>query len=65
MRRRDKTGGKAVKAQRPKLTLKRHDAQKVGRKPFAADANDKIVLLERKLSEALEQQTATAREARC
>ena len=59
MRRRDKTGGKAVKAQRPK-TLKRHDAQKVGRKPFAADANDKIVLLERKLSEALEQQTATS-----
>ena len=46
--------------QRPK-TLKRRNAPKVAhrRKPSAADAG-KIVLLEHKLNEALEQQTATS-----
>jgi transcriptional regulator with GAF, ATPase, and Fis domain len=56
MRRRDKT----AKTQRPK-TLKRRNAPKVAhrRKPSAADAG-KIALLEHKLNEALEQQTATS-----
>ena len=50
-----------AKAQRPK-TLKRRNAPKVAhrRKPSAADADDKIALLEHKLNEALEQQTATS-----
>ena len=55
MRRRDK----AVKTQRLK-TLRQRNALKVGRKPPAADANEKIELLERRLNEALEQQTATS-----
>ena len=59
MRRRDKAGGNAIKTQRPK-TLKRRNALKVGRKPPAANANEKIELLERRLNEALEQQTATS-----
>jgi two-component system NtrC family sensor kinase len=59
MRRRDKAGGKAANTQRPK-TLKRRNAPKVGRTPPAADANEKIELLERRLNEALEQQTATS-----
>jgi two-component system, NtrC family, sensor kinase len=59
MRRRDKTGGKAIKTQRRK-TLKRRNAPKVGRKPPIADANEKVELLERRLNEALEQQTATS-----
>ena len=59
MRRRDKPGGKAAKTQRRK-TLGRHNALKVGRKPPAADANEKIELLERRLNEALEQQAATS-----
>jgi GAF domain-containing protein len=59
MRRRDKTGGKAAKTQRPK-TLKRRDAPKVGRRPPTVQANEKIELLERRLNEALEQQTATS-----
>jgi two-component system, NtrC family, sensor kinase len=60
MRRRDKAGSKAAKMQRPK-TLKRRNAPKVAhrRKPSAADAG-KIALLEHKLNEALEQQTATS-----
>ena len=55
MRRPDKAGGKAVKAQRRK-------ALKVAgrRKPSDADPNERIALLERRLNEALEQQTATA-----
>ena len=59
MRRRDKTRGKAVRAQRHK-TLAR--APKTGRhlKPSDADATEKIALLECRLSEALEQQTATS-----
>src|SRR4029453_11971789 len=60
MRRRDKAGSKAGKMQRPK-TLKRRNAPKVAhrRKPSAADGG-KIALLEQKLNEALEQQTATS-----
>src|ERR1019366_750258 len=44
------------------LTLKRRNAPTAvrRRKPSAADANEKIALLERRLNEALEQQTATA-----
>ena len=59
MRRRDKTGGKAVKRQR-RQTVRRRNTAKVTRrrKPYAADANEKIVLLEQFLNEALEQQTA-------
>ena len=55
MRRPDKAGGKAVKAQRRK-------APKVAgcRKPFDADPNERFALLERRLNEALEQQTATS-----
>ena len=59
MRRRDKTSGKAAKTQRPK-TLTRRDGPKVSRKPPTAQANEKIELLERRLNEALEQQTATS-----
>ena len=59
MRRRDNTGGKVAKAQRPK-TLKRRNAPRVGCKAPAADAAEKIALLEHRLNEALEQQTATA-----
>jgi hypothetical protein len=44
------------------LTLKRRNAPKAvrHRKPSAADANEKIALLEHRLNEALQQQTATA-----
>src|SRR6266550_2525145 len=59
MRRPDKAGGKAGKTQRLK-TLKRRNAPKVGRKPHTADASEKITLLEHRLNEALEQQTATS-----
>src|SRR5262245_4458825 len=51
--------GKAAKSQRPK-TLKRRNAPKVGRKPPAAKASEKIALLEHRLNEAQEQQTATS-----
>ena len=54
MRRRDE----AAKTQ-PK-TLNRRNAPKVGHKPSAADASEKIALLEHRLNEALEQQAATA-----
>ena len=59
MRRRDKTGSKAVKRQH-RQTVRRRNTAKVARrrKPYAADANEKIALLEHKLNEALEQQTA-------
>jgi signal transduction histidine kinase len=63
MKQRDKAGGKAVKARRRNtLTLKRRNAPKAvrRRKPSAADANEKIALLEHRLSEALQQQTATS-----
>ena len=59
MRRPDKEGGKAAQTQRLK-TLKRRSAPKVGRKPPTADASEKIALLEHRLNEALQQQTATA-----
>ena len=59
MRRRDKTGGKAVKRQH-RQTVRRRNTAKVARrrKPYAADANEKIALVEHKLNEVLEQQTA-------
>ncbi|MGB8576631.1 MAG: GAF domain-containing protein, partial [Pseudolabrys sp.] len=61
MRRRDKTGGKAIKTRRRK-TASRHNALRAAsrRKPSAADAYEKIALLEHRLNEALEQQTATS-----
>jgi two-component system NtrC family sensor kinase len=55
--------GEAMKKRRSKTTgLKRRNAPKVARrrKPFAADANEKIALLEHRLNEALEQQMATS-----
>src|SRR5262249_19848077 len=57
MRRRDKV----AKTQR-RQTVSRRNTAKVARrrKPPAADANEKIALLEHKLNEALEQQTATS-----
>lgn len=61
MRRRDKTGDKAAKTQRPK-TLRRRNALKAAPrpKPFAAGANEKIALLTRERDEALEQLAATS-----
>ena len=61
MRRRNKTGGKAAKTQRPK-TLKRRDTPKVARhrELSAVDATERIALLEHRLNEALEQQAATS-----
>ena len=59
MRRPDKAGGKAVKPQRHR-TLKRSNAAKAGRKPPTIDAAERIALLEHKLNEALEQQSATS-----
>ena len=58
MSQRDKAGGKVVKTQR-RTALKRN-TPKVGRTLPSADANRKIELLERRLKEALEQQTATS-----
>ena len=59
MSQRDKAGGKAVKPQRPR-TLKRRNAAKVGREAPAIGATERIALLEHRLNEALEQQTATS-----
>ena len=59
MKRPDKAGGKAVKPQRH-MTLKRRKAAKVGRKPPTIDAAERIALLEHRLNEALEQQSATS-----
>ena len=59
MSQRDKAGGKGVKTQR-RRALKRRNTPKVGHTPPTADANQKIELLERRLNEALEQQTATS-----
>ena len=42
------------------MTLKRRNAAKVGRKPPTIDAAERIALLEHRLNEALEQQTATS-----
>jgi GAF domain-containing protein len=58
MRQRDKTGGKAAKAQRHQTVRRRYTAKVARRKPYAVDANEKIALLEQKLNEALEQQAA-------
>ena len=61
MRRRNKAGGNTVKTQRRK-TLRRRNAPKAVRrsKPSAADANEKIALLEHRLRESLQEQTATS-----
>src|SRR5262249_36600705 len=59
MRRPDKGGGKAVKPQRQR-PLKRRNAEKAGRKLATIDAAEKIALLERRLNESLEQQSATS-----
>ena len=61
MRRRDKTGGKVAKAQRPK-TLKRGSAPKItGRRSSPVSNMDTdVARLTRERDEALEQQTATA-----
>src|ERR1700730_10408568 len=59
MKRRSRAGGKAVKPQRHR-TLKGGNAAKVGRKPPAIDAAERIALLEHRLNEALEQQSATS-----
>src|SRR5262245_40002032 len=61
MRRRNKTGGKEGKTQRPKA-LKRHNAQKTARRcNFSAGGpQEQISALTRELKEALEQQTATS-----
>ena len=59
MKRPDKAGGKAVKPQRH-MTLKRRNAAKVGTKPPTIDAAERIALLEHRLNEALEQQSATS-----
>jgi signal transduction histidine kinase len=58
MRRRDKPGGKAAKTQRLKTFKRRNAARR--RNASVADANEKIELLERRLNEAQEQQTATS-----
>ena len=61
MRRRDKAGGKTIKAQRRK-TLKRRNTAKAARhrKPSAVGETERIARLTRELDEALEQQTATS-----
>ena len=59
MSQRDKAGGKVVKRTQRRTALKRN-TPKVGRTLPSADANRKIELLERRLKEALEQQTATS-----
>src|SRR6516164_1576547 len=59
MRRRDKTGGKAVKRQHRQTVRPRNTAKVARRRQhYAADANEKVALLEQNLNEALEQQTA-------
>jgi hypothetical protein len=61
MRRRDKTGGKAAKAQRP-TTLKRDSAPKIaGRRSSPVSNKDTdVARLTCERDEALERQTATA-----
>ena len=61
MQRRDSAADKAVKARRRK-TLKRRNEPKAARrrKPSAANANEKIALLEHRLRESLQEQTATS-----
>ena len=57
MRRRDKTGGKAAKTQRPK-TLKRRNASKTANRRTSLTAGKDIAQFIRERDEALEQQTA-------
>jgi class 3 adenylate cyclase/putative methionine-R-sulfoxide reductase with GAF domain len=61
MRRRNKTGSKESKTQRPK-TLKRHNAPKTARRRnfSAAGPQEQISALTRQLKESQEQQTATS-----
>ena len=61
MKRRDKTGGKAAKAQRPK-TLKRGSAPKIAgrRSSPVSNMDTDVARLTRERDEALERQTATA-----
>jgi GAF domain-containing protein len=61
MRRRSKAGGKVTKTQF-RRTLRRHAKTKVAgrRKPSAVDATERIALLEHRLNEAVEQQSATS-----
>jgi signal transduction histidine kinase len=59
MRRRDKTGRKAVKTQRHK-TLTRRNAPKTGRNSTTVGQETEIARLARELTEAREQQTATS-----
>jgi two-component system, NtrC family, sensor kinase len=60
MKRRGKAGGKVTKTQRRK-SLRRHTTTKVAgrREPSAVDATERIALLEHRLNEAVEQQSAT------
>ena len=61
MSRRDRPGGKAVKPQRGKRLTRRNAPKTAFRhKLSAVDANETIEILERRLKEALEQQTATS-----
>src|SRR5262245_52241703 len=61
MRRRDKASGKAVRVRRRKTSMRRNAPKTVRHlQPSHADATEKIALLERRLSEELEQQTATS-----
>jgi signal transduction histidine kinase len=61
MRQRDKAGGKAAKTQRRKTSKRRNTAKAVRRrKSSAADPDERIALLEHRLNESLEQQTATS-----
>jgi signal transduction histidine kinase len=61
MRRRSKAGGKVTKTQF-RRTLRRHAKTKVAgrRKPSAVDATERIALLEHRLNETVEQQSATS-----
>jgi len=62
MRRPDKTGGKAVKPQRRRKTLKRRDTLKAVRRRTStpADRETNVARLSRELSDAFDQQAATA-----
>ena len=62
MRRPDKTGGKAVKPQRRRKTLKRRDTLKAVRRRTSTSAGREtnVARLSRELSEAFEQQAVTA-----
>ena len=59
MKRRDKTGGKAAKTQRPG-TLKRRNAPKTARRRSSLESEQTVARITRERDEAREQQTATA-----